>query len=361
MQQIYNFNAGPAILPRPVLEEVQRELLDYRGRGISVMEMSHRSKEFMAIVAETEELVKGLLHIPAGYRVLFLQGGASTQFAMVPLNFLRGDATADYLLTGAWSEKALEEAAKLGRTHVAASTQAEQYRRVPRGDEIELSPDPVYVHLTSNNTIYGTQWRTLPTFGDRLLVADMSSDIMSRPFDVAPYALIYAGAQKNLGPAGVTLVIIREEWLARVPGTLPTMLRYDIHARNDSLYNTPPVFPIYVTCLVLRWLQEIGGVEEMARRNEIKAAAIYDAIDGSDGFYRGHAEPGSRSPMNITFRLPAEELEQAFIRKATAQGFIGLAGHRSVGGIRASTYNAMPLEGCTALAGYMREFLRTHG
>jgi len=361
MSQVYNFNAGPAILPRPVLEHIQHELLDYEGRGLSIMEMSHRSKEFMALVAEAEALIKELLAVPSGYRVLFLQGGASTQFAMVPMNFLSSERTADYLVTGVWSEKALEGANLFGKTHIAASTKAEQYRRVPRLADVKLSDNPVYVHLTSNNTIYGTQWRTLPMFGDHPLAADMSSDILSRPFDVAPYGLIYAGAQKNLGPAGVTIVIIREEWLARVPKTVPSMLRYDIHAKNDSLYNTPPVFPIYVTCLVLRWLQELGGAEEIALRNETKAATIYHVIDESDGFYRGHAERDSRSLMNITFRLPTEEQEKTFASQAKAQGIVGLEGHRSVGGIRASTYNAMPLEGCAALAEYMREFQRTQG
>lgn len=361
MPQVYNFNAGPAILPRPVLEHIQHELLDYEGRGLSIMEMSHRSKEFMALVTEAEALIKELLAVPSGYRVLFLQGGASTQFAMVPMNFLPSERTADYLLTGVWSEKALDEAKTFGKTHVAASTKEEQYRRVPRLEEVKLSDNPIYVHLTSNNTIYGTQWCALPTFGEHPLVADMSSDILSRPFDVVPYALIYGGAQKNLGPAGVTIVIIREEWLARVPKTVPSMLRYDIHAKNDSLYNTPPVFPIYATCMVLRWLQELGGVEEMALRNETKAATIYHVIDESSGFYRGHAERDSRSLMNITFRLPTEQLEKAFASQAKAQGFIGLEGHRSVGGLRASTYNAMPLEGCVALADFMREFQRTQG
>ena len=361
MSQTINFNAGPAMLPRSVLEEVQQELLDYHGRGLSVMEMSHRSKEFMAINAETEQLFKELLAIPAGYRVLFLQGGASTQFAMVPLNFLPAGATADFIVTGSWSEKALEEASKIGQTHVAATTEGTGYRRVPQRDEIQLSADPIYVHITSNETIAGTQWRTLPTFGGQTLVADMSSDILSRPFDVAPYGLIYAGAQKNLGPSGLTVVIVREEWLKQVPASLPSMFRYDIHAKNDSLYNTPPTFAVYITSLVLRWLRDMGGLPEIARRNEAKAAAIYDAIDASDGFYRGHAEPESRSLMNVTFRLPAEELEKAFLRGAAEQGFIGLAGHRSVGGIRASIYNAVPLEGAAALAGYMREFLRTNG
>jgi len=361
MSQVYNFNAGPAILPRPVLEHIRHELLDYEGRGLSIMEMSHRSKEFMALVAEAEALIKELLAVPSGYRVLFLQGGASTQFAMVPMNFLPSERTADYLLTGVWSEKALEEAKTFGKTHIAGSTKEDQYRRVLRPEEVQLSDNPAYVHLTSNNTIYGTQWRALPTFGEHPLVADMSSDILSRPFDVAPYALIYAGAQKNLGPAGVTIVIIREEWIARVPKTVPSMLRYDIHAKNDSLYNTPPVFPIYATCLVLRWLQELGGAEEIALRNETKAATIYNVIDESDGFYRGHAERDSRSLMNITFRLPTEQLEKAFASQAKAQGFVGLEGHRSVGGLRASTYNAMPLEGCVALADFMREFQRTQG
>jgi phosphoserine aminotransferase len=361
MTHIYNFNAGPAVLPQPVLEEVQRDLLDYKGRGLSVMEMSHRSKEYMAINAEAEALVKELLAVPEGYRVLFLQGGATTQFAMAPMNFLTAGATADYIVTGSWSEKAIEEANKIGKTHVAATTKADTYRRVPKPDEIELSDNPVYVYLTSNETIHGNQWRTLPTFGDTPLVADMSSDFMSRPVDVAPYGLIYAGAQKNIGPAGVTVVIVRDEWLAKVPKTLPSMLRYDIHAKNDSLYNTPPAFAVYVTSLVLRWLRDEGGLAEVGRRNERKATLIYDTIDASDGFYRGHAEPESRSLMNITFRLPSEELEKAFLSASAEQGFIGLAGHRSVGGIRASTYNAMTLQGCTALASFMQEFLRTHG
>lgn len=361
MSHVYNFNAGPAILPRPVLEQVQRDLLDYAGRGISIMEMSHRDKAFVAIVEETEALVKELLAVPAGYRVLFVQGGASTQFAMVPMNFLTPNTTADYVLTGVWSEKALEEAVKIGQTHIAASTKDEQFRRVPRPDEITLSDAPAYVHLTSNNTIYGTQWHTLPTFGDLPLVADMSSDILSQPVDVAPYGLIYAGAQKNLGPSGITVVIIREEWLARVPKRLPSMLRYDIHAKNNSLYNTPPTFAIYVTCLVLRWLKQLGGAEAIAKRNAAKAALIYDAIDASGGFYRGHAEPGSRSLMNITFRLPDEAEEKSFARAAAEQGFIGLEGHRSVGGIRASTYNAQTQEACAALADFMREFQRTQG
>lgn len=362
MPEVYNFNAGPAILPRPVLEIVQNEFLDYHQRGMSIIEMSHRSKEFMAIVAEAEQLTKELLQIPEGYRVLFLQGGASTQFGMIPMNFLPSERTADYVLTGVWSEKALEDARKFGQVHVAASTKGSGFRRVPDVEEVVLSDNPVYAHITSNNTIYGTQWRTLPMFGDVPLVADMSSDFLSRPFDVSPYGLIYGGAQKNLGPAGVTIVIIREEWLAsQPPASVPAMLRYDIHAKNDSLYNTPPAFAIYTTNLVLRWLRDNGGLEAIQAHNDAKAAVVYDAIDANDEFFQGHAETTSRSLMNITFRLPTEELEKKFLAEAKDAGFVGLPGHRSVGGVRASVYNAMPLEGAQALANFMNEFVRTNG
>jgi phosphoserine aminotransferase len=361
MPDVHNFNPGPAILPRPVLEIVQRELLDYQNRGMSIMEMSHRSKEFMAIVAEAEQLIKELLNIPQGYRVLFLQGGASTQFGMVPMNFLGAGRTADYVLTGVWSEKALEDARKIGQTHVAATTKDGGYRRVPDPEEVVLSADPVYVHITSNNTIYGTQWRTLPVFDETPIVADMSSDLLSRPFDVSPYGLIYGGAQKNLGPAGVTIVIVREAWVEQSPLSLPAMLRYDIQAKNDSLYNTPPAFAIYTTYLVLRWLRENGGLSAMASHNEAKAGVVYNAIDANDEFYQPHAETGSRSLMNVTFRLPTEELEKRFLAQAKEQGFVGLPGHRSVGGVRASMYNAMPLEGAQALVDFMNEFVRING
>ena len=363
MTKIYNFNPGPAVLPRPVLEQAQQELLDYQGRGMSILEMSHRSKEYEAINAEAEARFKRLLNVGDGYRVLFLQGGASTQFAMVPLNFLPPGAVADYLLTGAWAEKAYEEAARIGQVHIAASTREEQYRRIPRADEIRLSAAPAYVHITSNNTIYGTQWHTWPDVGDRPLVADMSSDIMSRPFDARRFALIYAGAQKNLGPAGVTVVLIREEWLERAASadTAPTMLRYATHVKHNSLYNTPPVFAVYLTNLVLGWIEASGGLAAMEQRNRQKAQVVYDAIDGSDGFYRGHATPDSRSLMNVTFRLPNEALEKQFLREATDAGMVGLAGHRSVGGVRASIYNAMSLEGCQALASFMAGFARRYG
>jgi phosphoserine aminotransferase len=362
MSTIYNFNAGPAILPPPVLEQARAELLDYQGRGMSIIEMSHRSKEYEAINTQAEAAFKRLLGLDGDeYRVLFLQGGASSQFAMIPLNFLPPGATADYLLTGAWAEKAYEEAGKLGQAHAAASTAAGGYRHMPGPDEIALSAAPAYVHLTSNETIQGTQWHAWPDTGDRPLIADMSSDIMSRPLDARRFALIYAGAQKNLGPAGATVVLIRQSWLETATKTAPTMLRYTTHAKNNSLYNTPPVFAVYMLNLVLEWIEEHGGLEMMARRNELKARAIYDAIDGSGGFYRGHALPASRSQMNVTFRLPSAELEQRFVAAAEAEGMVGLAGHRSVGGIRAALYNAMSQEGSAALAGFMGAFARRHG
>lgn len=361
MGNVYNFNAGPAVLPPPVLEQAQQELLDYQGRGMSILEMSHRSQEYEAINAEAELRFKRLLDLNDDYRVLLLQGGASLQFAMIPLNFLRPGSMADYLLTGAWSEKAYEEAARIGQVRIAASTREEQYRRIPHAAEIQLSPAPAYVHITSNNTIYGTQWHSFPDVGDRPLVADMSSDILSRPLDARRFALIYAGAQKNLGPAGVTVVLVRRSWLESAAETAPTILRYATHAKSNSLYNTPPVFAVYMLNLVLRWIEERGGLERLAEHNQRKAGVIYNAIDRSGGFYRGHADPGSRSLMNVTFRLSTEDLEKRFVAEAKAQGMVGLAGHRSVGGIRASIYNAMSLEGCQALAGFMDEFARRHG
>jgi phosphoserine aminotransferase len=361
MGKVINFNAGPAMLPPPVLEQVQAELRDYHGRGMSIMEMSHRGKEFEAVNAEAEAVFKRLLGLGDGYRVVFLQGGASTQFAMLPLNYLPAGASADYLLTGAWAEKAYEEAAALGQARVAASTKGESYRRVPRPDEIDLGPAPAYVHLTSNETIQGIQWHAFPDVGDRPLVADMSSDILSRPFDAGRFSLIYAGAQKNLGPAGVTAVLIRESWLAGASKAVPTMLRYAMHVKNNSLYNTPPTFALYVLHLVLRWIEKGGGLPAMAERNADKARIVYEAIDRSGGFYRGHAAPESRSRMNVTFRLPAEALEKRFVAETEKAGMIGLAGHRSVGGIRASLYNAVGPEACRALASFMDDFARRGG
>jgi phosphoserine aminotransferase len=361
MTTVYNFNAGPAVLPPPVLEQIQAELRDYRGRGMSIMEMSHRSKEYEALNREAEAAFKRLLGVGAGYRALFLQGGASLQFAMAPLNFLPPGARADYLLTGAWAEKAYDEAAALGQVRIAASTREGGYRRVPRADEIALDPQAAYVHLTSNETIQGVQWHAWPDTGDRPVVADMSSDLMSRPLDAGRFALIYAGAQKNLGPSGVTAVLIREDLLERANPGVPTMLRYTTHAQHNSLYNTPPTFGVYALSLVLSWIEEMGGLEGMGRRNAHKAALVYDAIDRSGGFYRGHAERESRSLMNVTFRLPSEALEQRFVAEAEAAGMVGLAGHRSVGGIRASLYNALSQEACAALAAFMDEFARRNG
>jgi phosphoserine aminotransferase len=361
MKTVANFNAGPAMLPPPVLEQVQAELRDYQGRGMSIMEMSHRSKEFEAVNSAAEASFKRLLGLGAGYRVLFLQGGASTQFAVVPLNFLPPGGSADFLMTGAWAEKAYEEAAALGSARVAASTREGGYRRVPGPDEINLSPTAAYVHLTSNETIQGIAWHTFPDVGDRPLVADMSSDILSRPFDASKFSLIYAGAQKNLGPAGVTAVLLRESWLARANKNVPTMLRYSTHVKNNSLYNTPPTFGVYMLSLVLQWIEKLGGLPGMAERNAAKARTLYEAIDRSGGFYRGHADPGSRSVMNVTFRLPTEALEKQFVSAAESAGMVGLAGHRSVGGVRASIYNAVSPEACQTLAAFMGDFARRTG
>lgn len=368
MSRVYNFNPGPAVLPLAVLEQAQQELLDYQERGMSILEMSHRSKEYEAINAQAEARIKQLLGLDDTYRVLFLQGGASLQFAMVPLNFLPAGATADYILTGSWSEKAQGEAEKVAAglnprpsINIAASTREENYRRIPAADEIRLSATPAYVHITSNNTIYGTQWQQFPNCGEVPLVADMSSDILSRPFAAGKFALFYAGAQKNMGPAGVTVVVIRQSWLEQAAQTGPAILRYATHAKNDSLYNTPPAFAVYMLNLVLGWIEQHGGLAAMGQINQQKAQAIYAALDRNAGFYRGHAAPDSRSLMNITFRLANEDLEKQFVSQATAAGMVGLKGHRSVGGIRASIYNAMSLEGCNALAAFMDEFARKNG
>ncbi len=361
MSKVYNFTAGPAMLPPAVLEQVQAELRDYHGRGMSIMEMSHRSEDFEALNAGAEATFKRLLGVGDGYRVVFVQGGASTQFAMLPMNFLPLGATADYLMTGAWADKAYEEAAALGKPRVAATTKGDGYRRVPRPEEIDLSPAPAYVHLTSNETIQGVQWHVFPDVGDRPLVADMSSDILSRPFDAGKFALIYAGAQKNLGPAGVTAVVLRESWLAKANKNVPTMLRYATHVKNNSLYNTPPTFGVYTLNLVLQWIEGGGGLPAMAQRNAHKAGTVYGAIDQSGGFYRGHAAPESRSLMNVTFRLPSEALEKQFVAAALKAGMVGLAGHRSVGGVRASLYNAVPQEACDALASFLHDFAQRNG
>jgi phosphoserine aminotransferase len=356
-----NFNAGPAALPRSVLERVQAELVDFQGQGMSIMEMSHRSRIFEGIVERAEASFKRLIGVGDGYRVVFVQGGASTQFATVPMNFLPPGGVADYLVTGTWGEKAIEEAALFGKPNLAASTREGGYRRVPLASEIRLSDHPSYVHLTSNETIQGVEYAEFPDLGSAPLVADMSSDILSRPIDAGRFSMIYAGAQKNLGPSGVTVVLLREDWLERANKGVPTMFRYATHVKNNSLYNTPPMFSLYVLDLVLEWLDGLGGVAVIARTNEAKASSLYNAIDDSGGFYRGHAEPGSRSKMNVTFRLPSEELEKKFVAEAQNVGMVGLAGHRSVGGIRASIYNAISLDACRALASLMNEFRRRFG
>ncbi len=359
-QRIFNFSAGPAVLPVPVLEEAQRDLVSLPGVGMSVLEISHRSKAFESILARTEQDVRALGNVPSNYKVLFLQGGASMQFSMVPMNLLTEGTTADYIITGAWSQKAIKEAKRVGSVNVAATTEAENFVRIPRQDEIKLTPNAAYVHITTNNTIFGTEWATEPNVGNAPLVADTSSDMFSRPIDVSKYGLIYAGAQKNLGPSGVTLVIIREDLLQRSSKSLHTMLNYAVHAENGSMYNTPPCFGIYLMGLVMKWALAQGGLAEIHRHNERKAGKLYAEIDRT-GFYRGTADKNSRSRMNVTFRLPSEELEAKFVKESTAAGLDGLKGHRSVGGMRASIYNAFPEEGIDALVSFMQEFEKKNG
>jgi phosphoserine aminotransferase len=359
-ERIFNFSAGPAVLPVPVLEEAQRDLLSLPGVGMSVMEISHRSKTFDEIVARAESGLRDLLKIPSNYHVLFLQGGASLQFAMVPMNFLPADGSADYIITGSWGKKALKEVKKAGSVNVAATMADGGFTRVPSRDEISLNPQAAYVHITSNETIEGVVWNREPNVGEAPLVCDSSSDILSRPIDLEKYGLIYAGAQKNMGPSGVTLVILRDDLLQRVPDNLPTMLDFRTHVENKSLYNTPNTWGIYILSLVCKWLQDKGGLAVMERENVEKAKLVYDAIDATD-FYRGHADIDCRSTMNVTFRLPAEDLEKQFVADATAQGLDGLKGHRSVGGIRASIYNAFPRAGVETLVSFMKDFERRNG
>jgi phosphoserine aminotransferase len=358
--RIFNFSAGPAVLPVPVLEEAQRDMVSLPGVGMSVMEISHRSKTFDDIIGRTEASLRDLLKIPSNYHVLFLQGGASLQFSMVPMNFLPAGGSADYILTGSWGKKALKEAKKVGALNVAATMADGGFTRVPSRDEISLSPHAAYVHITSNETIEGVQWKREPDAGDVPLVVDSSYDILSREIDINKYGLIYAGAQKNMGPSGVTLVIVRDDLLQRIPENLPTMLDYGIHVQNKSLYNTPNTWGIYIMGLVCKWLQDLGGLAGMEQQNDEKAQLLYDAIDATD-FYRGHADVDCRSTMNVTFRLPAEELDKKFVAEATAQGLDGLKGHRSVGGIRASIYNAFPRAGVETLVSFMKDFERRNG
>ena len=355
--RIYNFNAGPAALPLPVLEEIQRSFLNFNGSGMSITEVSHRSKWFDDVIGDAVARVKRLLQLEDRYEVLFLQGGASTQFFMIPMNLLPEDDSADYVNTGTWSTKAIKEVKIQGKSvNVVASSEDRNFCYIP--SNISFNRDAAYAHITTNNTIKGTQWASMPDTGSVPLVADMSSDIFSRPFDSKPFGLIYAGAQKNMGPAGVCLVVIRKDMLARVPENLPTMLKYTTFTESNSMYNTPPCFAIYTIQLVLKWLEEeIGGLEKMDAINRKKAGLLYDLFDRSD-FYRATADVGSRSMMNVTFRLPAEDLEKRFIDTATKAGFGGLKGHRSVGGCRASIYNATTVEAVEALVDYMKTFER---
>ncbi|MBW7865961.1 MAG: 3-phosphoserine/phosphohydroxythreonine transaminase [Candidatus Hydrogenedens sp.] len=360
-ERVFNFSAGPATLPLPVLERVKEELLAYPGAGASVMEISHRSKAFLSILAEAKADLKALLNLSDDYHVLFTPGGATMQFTMLAMNFLAGKK-ADYLNVGSWAGKAIKDGKRYGETRVAWSGKDENYVRMPADSELDLDPGAEYVHITSNETIQGIQFRTEPAVNGKPIICDASSDFLSRPLDMAKYGMIYAGAQKNVGPSGTAVVVLRADMLERVPENLPPLLDYRVTVENDSLYNTPASFTIYIIGLVMKWLRnEIGGLEAMQKINEEKAALLYEAIDASGGFYRGHALPGSRSKMNVTFRVGDEEQEKRFIAEATAAGLDALKGHRSVGGCRASIYNAMPVEGVRALRDFMVEFQRVNG
>jgi phosphoserine aminotransferase len=369
-KRAFNFNAGPGALPLPVLERIREELLDWRGSGMSVMEMSHRSPEFESIIAAAEQKLRTLLGISDDYAVLFLQGGGSMQFTMAPMNLCLPGKPVDVLHTGMWTSKAIGELKKGILYNLAASTEAEKFARLPRKDEIKFSPDASYIHICTNNTIEGTQWTTLPETGNVPLVADMSSDIASRHMDVNKYGVIFAGAQKNLGPSGVTVVIVRKDLAERADKDLPTVLQYRTHIKERSLYHTPPTFAVYIVGLVLEWIESEGGVPAIERRNNAKAKLLYDAIEGSGSFYRCPVEKASRSKMNVVFRVAGatansaasqgnEALEKQFAQEAAAAGLVGTPGHRSVGGMRVSLYNAVTLEAVEALTSFMREFHRT--
>lgn len=355
----HNFNAGPAVLPAEVIAHIRDELPNYQGTGISILESSHRSKEYELINQRVIERLRRILALPDTYHIGLLQGGASHQFAMLPMNILHSHNSGAYVLTGVWAEKAYEEAGRIGTAHIAASTKEQQYRFLPAAHTWQIPADVAYVHITSNNTIYGTQWSDLPA-SDAPLVVDMSSDIASRSLCHTKAKMIYAGAQKNLGPAGVTVVAIADDFYQQMHTNAPMILRYSTHINNQSLYNTPPTFSVYVLDLVLGWI-EAQGIDMLAQKNQTKAALVYDTIDQSGGFYRGHSDSSARSQMNITFRIADESLEKVFLTEALQHGMIGLAGHRSVGGLRASLYNALPMTSAQALADLMREFQRRHG
>lgn len=362
-KRIFNFNAGPAALPLPVLERIREELLDWHGSGMSVMEMSHRSPEYESINAAAEQKLRSLLAVPDDYAVIFLQGGGSLQFAMVPMNLCLPGKPVDVLHTGAWTSKAIGELKKGFPYNVAASTESEKFTRLPKPDEIKLSSSPSYVYLCTNNTIEGTQWSAFPETGDIPLVADMSSDIASRPIDVKKFGLIFAGAQKNLGPSGVTVIILRKDLAERADKNLPTILQYRTHIKDKSLYHTPPTFAVYVMGLVLEWIESLGGVAAIQKRNNAKAKLLYDTVEASGGFYRCPVESNSRSKMNVVFRVAGgdEAIEKQFAKEASAAGLAGTPGHRSVGGMRISLYNPVTIEAVEALTNFMREFQRARG
>jgi phosphoserine aminotransferase len=351
-----NFNPGPSTLPLPVLENVRDNMVDFQGSGMSFLELSHRSPEFMEIHQHTQDLLKELMGIPDNYKVLFMGGGASTQFALIPMNFLTRDGSADYVNTGTWSKKAIAEAKRFGGVNVAGDTSEDNFNHLPQLSELKLDGNARYLHITSNNTIFGTQFRTFPETGTVPLISDMSSDILSHKIDVSKFGMIYAGAQKNLGPAGVTVIILRDDMLEMADEDVPTMFSYKTHVNKDSMFNTPPTGPIYMVGQVLEWVKSLGGLEAVEQMNRDKATLLYDEIDADD-FYRGAVvDPEHRSWMNVTMRLPSEELEKKFIADAAVKGLHGLKGHRSVGGIRASIYNAMPREGVERLVAFMKDF-----
>jgi phosphoserine aminotransferase len=361
-KRVHNFNPGPAVLPLEVLQQAQTELLDYQGCGMSVMEISHRSKEFEAIIQTAEADLRELYAIPGNYKVIFLQGGASLQFAMIPMNLRPLGDSADFIVTGAWSSASYKDAKKLGESRVVISTESSNYNRLPLSSELNFDPKAAYIHFTSNETIHGVEFKTVPVAPQSVpLICDMSSNFISRPVEVAKYGMIYGGAQKNAGPAGVTIVIIREDLLERNPGNLPVMLDYKLLAGSGSLHNTPPSFAIYITGLVFKWAKSLGGLSAIEKRNSEKAKIIYQAIDQSGGFYRGHTQADSRSNMNIPFRMPTEELEEQFAKEAKKNELIGLKGHRSVGGLRASLYNALTLDETRLLADFMADFQKENG
>ncbi len=359
-KRIYNLSAGPAILPEEVLLEAQKDLYSYKGSGMSIMEMSHRGKIFDGVIKEADADLRKLLNIGDNYAILFLQGGATLQFSMVPLNLMPPKNKADYIVTGSWAKKSVKEAKRVGAVNIAATTESENFIRIPKQTELKLDSDASYVHFTSNNTIYGTQWKTEPVVGNVPLVCDASSDFLHKMLDINKYGLIYAGAQKNIGPSGVTVVIIRKDLLERSSDALHTYMNYKIHVENDSMYNTPTTFGIYIAGLVFKWLLNMGGLDVMYKLNLEKANILYNAIDNSGGYYKGTTAVEDRSLMNVTYRLPNEELEKKFIDEAKKKGFEGLKGHRSVGGIRASIYNAFPKKGVEDLAAFMLEFKKNN-